>query len=87
MLQCVAVFHSVLQCVVHSVLQCAAVRCSALLTFSEISSMTLWKTSLHVCCSVLQYAAVCCSVLQCVAVLLTFSEGIFHDTVKDCLIL
>jgi len=62
-LQCGAVWCSMLQCVVMcqsaSLLiygTCVAVRCCVL------------YLCVAVCCSVLQCAAVCCSVLQCVAV-------------------
>ena len=59
MLQYVAVYFSVLQCVVdmiwHLRLVYRFVRCSVL-------------QCVALCCSVLQYVAECCSVLQCVAV-------------------
>ena len=63
-LQCVAVYFSLLQCVAPSVghlgetpFACSALQCVA------------------VCCSVLQCVAVCCSVLQCITVCCSVCVG------------
>jgi len=69
-LQCVAVYFGVLQCIgrwrcdgdVRSVLQCVAVCCSGLQWVAVGCSMLQWVV---VCCGVF---AVCCGVLQCVSV-------------------
>jgi len=67
----------VLQCVAvrHSVLQCVEVRCSRVagcntptLHLGALSSCAPTRCKGTVCCSVLQCVAVCCSALQCVAV-------------------
>jgi len=67
MLQCVAVWCSVVQCVAVccSVLQCVAVCCSVLQCVAVCCGVL---QCVAVCCSVLQCVALCCSVLQCVAV-------------------
>ena len=77
MLQCKAVFCSVLQygvmccsmlqyaAVCCSVLQCLAIGCNALQCVAVCCSVL---QCVAVCCSVLQCVAMCCSVLQCVAV-------------------
>ena len=61
MLQCVAVYCSVLQCVAvcYRVLQCVAVCCSVL-QYVAVYRLELQRVATH--CSMLQYA--CCSVLQ-----------------------
>jgi len=76
LLQCVAVFYSVLQHIaiarqttrLHSAgcsaLQCVVACCSFL---QRVAACCSALQRFSVCCSVLQCVAVCCSVLQCVA--------------------
>jgi len=70
LLQCIAVYCSVLPCDDYSVtafvavLQCVAVLCCSAL-----------QCCVAVCCSVLQSIAACCSVLQCIAVWRLLGDG------------
>jgi len=76
-LQCVAVWCSVVQCVAvcYSVVQCVAVlevpclvHCLAQLLSVCVSRLSCSVVQcVAVCCSIVQCVAVCCSALQCVA--------------------
>ena len=94
MLQCVAVFCSVLQyfAVFCSVLQRVAACCSVLqspwyLLGKSSSKSMCCRVSQRVamCCSALQRDAVCCSVLQCVAIAMAplSSKNACHTNITD----
>ena len=74
-LQCVAVYFTVLQCVVMCRASCVST--PGLQIVQNFGSVLYCVT---VCCSVLQCVAVCCSVLQCVAVCC----GVFQCCVAVC---
>ena len=83
-LQCVAVYCIVLQCVAvcwsvvyGSVLQCVAVCCSAHVKVQGHSlDEVVCRADMCACCRVFQCIAESCSVLQCVAVCCSVLQGI-----------
>ena len=85
LLQCVAVYRSVLQ----RVLQCVLTHVRRLLDITCVAVLQ----SVAECCRVLQCVAVCCSVLQCVAVCCSMMQcdavcvivqGYHTDSVLQC---